>query len=488
MSKEKNGKNDKKDRIKVLVVEDDQLMVFDLEEKLARMNFTVVGTAESGSEAVAKTRRTRPDIILMDIVIAGDIDGIETAERIHEIMDCPIIFISAFSDEKIMQRAKSSAPFAYLLKPFHEGELKFTIETAFFKHKYEKQLKESEERLKAQYKAIPIPTYTWQKVGDDFVLVDYNDAAIAFTRGKIMNFLGIKAGEMYADRPEIQEHFTRCFTEKIPIQAEIFQRLKTTGEEKHLAVKYAFVPPDQVLFHTEDISARKVTEEKLKTTTEQLKALASHLQDVREEERIQVARELHDELSSVLTVLKMGVVEISNRLLRHKNKKDFKDLIEKAGAMENTINESVLLVRRIITRLRPGILDDLGLIPAIDWFSEDFQESSGIRCTFSSEFEQVELNPEESTAVFRIFQEVLINIARHARATRIDILLKREDRRFKIEVRDNGRGIKNGDIRRNDSFGLMGIRERANLYGWDFSIEGITGKGTVVRLTIPLLS
>ena len=128
----------------------------------------------------------------------------------------------------------------------------------------EEALRESEERAKAQYKGIPIPTYTWQRVDDDFVLIDHNDAAVAITHGKIADFVGIKASELYRDAPKIQEEIYRCFSEKASIEREMLYRFKSTGEEKYLAVKYAFVPPDLVLVHTEDITARKWAEAELR--------------------------------------------------------------------------------------------------------------------------------------------------------------------------------------------------------------------------------
>jgi signal transduction histidine kinase len=125
------------------------------------------------------------------------------------------------------------------------------------------KLKKSEERLKAQYKGIPVPTYTWQRVGEDFVFVDYNDAAAAITQGNVANFLGVKASEMYRDRPKIWEELSRCFAEKTSIEREMLYRFEATGESKYLVVKYAFVPPDLVLTHTEDITERKRAEEAL---------------------------------------------------------------------------------------------------------------------------------------------------------------------------------------------------------------------------------
>jgi PAS domain S-box-containing protein len=134
----------------------------------------------------------------------------------------------------------------------------------------EKALQESEKKLKAQYKNIPVPTYAWQMIGEDLVLTNFNDAAEEITKGRISEFLGMKAREMYQDMPEILDDLTRCFSEKTIIEREISYRMKSTGEEKDLAVKYAFVPPDSVLVHTEDITQRVEAEKKLKESHNEL--------------------------------------------------------------------------------------------------------------------------------------------------------------------------------------------------------------------------
>ena len=227
--------------------------------------------------------------------------------------------------------------------------------------------------------------------------------------------------------------------EKLKPGGRISLNLLEYGEEKPLKFTVTFILAPEVklsvykglniTINDAEISDSDVDRELDGLRLRQLQALASHLQIVREEERIQVARELHDELSPVLTVLKMGVVKIGNSLAEHKNSEEFKDLIKKAKSMESTIDESVKLVRRIITRLRPGILDDLGLIPAIEWLVEEFQENFGLICNLSSNLEQgdVDLNSKEFTAVFRIFQELLTNIVRHAGASKVNIALKREN-------------------------------------------------------------
>jgi len=159
---------------------------------------------------------------------------------------------------------------------------------------------------------------------------------------------------------------------------------------------------------------------------------------------------------------------------------------KKTADIEELINKSVNIVRNIITRLRPSILDDLGLIPAMEWLVDDFRESSGLTCSWLSKVRHVEIEPAKATAIFRIFQEILNNIARHAHASRITIRLNKTDSLFTLDVRDNGKGILQKDIDKKESFGISGMRERANLFGWEFTISGERGKGTRIVLQVPL--
>jgi len=166
------------------------------------------------------------------------------------------------------------------------------------------ELRESEEKSRAQYKGIPVPTYTWQRVGEDlapsgdFMLVDYNDAALEVTQGGVANFVGTKATEMYRDRPEIREEIERCFAEKTVIEREMVYHYTTTGESKHLAVKYAFVPPDLVLVHTEDITPRVRAQEEIEKRSAELREMVNLMagREVRMAELKDVIRQLRAQL------------------------------------------------------------------------------------------------------------------------------------------------------------------------------------------------
>jgi PAS domain S-box-containing protein len=230
-----------------------------------------------------------------------------------------------------------------------------------------------------------------------------------------------------------------------------------------------------------DISARKQAEERLKSSNEKLRALSARLQSVREEESIRIAREIHDELGGALTGLKMDLSWLARRLPDTSNEAVQPHL----KAMSDYIDETIQKVRNISTELRPSVLDDLGLAAAIKWQTREFQNRMEIKCEIISLREEVALSPEKSTAVFRIFQEILTNIARHAYATLVEISMEQQDGDLVLQVSDNGQGIKESDIADTKSLGLLGIRERALVFGGEVEITGEAGKGTTVMVRIP---
>jgi signal transduction histidine kinase len=218
--------------------------------------------------------------------------------------------------------------------------------------------------------------------------------------------------------------------------------------------------------------------ERLKESEDKLRRLAAHLISVREEERAHIAREIHDELGQVLTGLKMEVTWLAKRLRE-------KPLVEKTDSMCKLIDSTVQTVRKIATGLRPEMLDDMGLVAAIGWQAKDFQKRTGVRCRVKLPPETTKLDIDVSTTAFRIFQEILTNVARHSRATRVDIDLNVTDDQVSLEVQDNGVGIADSDLNGRKSLGLLGMHERALLFGGEVTISGTPGHGTRVAVSIP---
>lgn len=224
------------------------------------------------------------------------------------------------------------------------------------------------------------------------------------------------------------------------------------------------------------------SEKSRRTLSEELRALAVRLQAAREEESARLAREIHDELSGALTALKMDLSLVASRIPG-----DPSGLVQrKMEAMAGLIDATLERVRNIVTELRPGILDDLGLVAALEWQAEEFQRRSEIRCLLSLPKEEVAAGRDRSTVVFRILQEALTNVARHANASSVSISLREQAGSLILEVRDNGAGINLEEISSKESFGLLGMRERALAFGGEVQISGSPGVGTTVILRMPL--
>ena len=230
-----------------------------------------------------------------------------------------------------------------------------------------------------------------------------------------------------------------------------------------------------------EIAERKIAEERLRESEVQLRALAARLFSIREDERARIAREIHDELGQVLTGLKMDVMWLSKQL-----DNEHKPLLARIETMRQLIDSTVQVVRRISTGMRPEILDDMGLVAAIRWQSKEFQKRLGIRCRVELPGDQIHLGSELSTAVFRIFQEMLTNIARHAKAGSVTVKLNISKERLTLKVADDGVGMGESAPQARASLGLLGMRERAQLFGGEVTFQATPGRGTTVLLSIPL--
>lgn len=231
-----------------------------------------------------------------------------------------------------------------------------------------------------------------------------------------------------------------------------------------------------------DISERKRVENRLHQTLGQLRALTHRLEQVREEERVRISREIHDQLGQLLSALKIDVAWLGKRL-----PSDDLQLQHKTTVMLDLLSDAIRSVQRISSELRPGMLDDLGLAAAIEWQAHEFEKRTGIVCTVDVSIgEDHQLNATLSTALYRIFQEALTNVARHAQATEVEIQLSRETDAIRLSVRDNGIGMQRYHLTSTRSLGLLGMRER--LYPWHgtLDIRSEPGQGTVVEASVAL--
>jgi PAS domain S-box-containing protein len=219
----------------------------------------------------------------------------------------------------------------------------------------------------------------------------------------------------------------------------------------------------------------------LNESRENLRRLSEYLQAAREEERTRIAQEIHDELGMGISTTKMDLNWMASRIPW-----EFQDLVGEANAIAGQLDTILHNVRKICSDLRPAILDHFGLGAAIEWQVSEFQRRTGIACTCVVDTKNPDMHSELSSALFRILQEALTNILRHASATEAKVSLRNRKRIINLTVRDNGIGITPAQVSRTDSFGLMGIRERVLYWGGDMSIKGLSGKGTKLCVSIPL--
>jgi PAS domain S-box-containing protein len=229
-----------------------------------------------------------------------------------------------------------------------------------------------------------------------------------------------------------------------------------------------------------DVTGRQQAEKELAQSHEQLRALTAYWQNAVEGERTRIARQLHDDFGQSMTALKMDLTWLAKRLPKNDEK------AERLHGMNALIDDSITLMQRTATDLRPNLLDDLGLNAALEWQAQEFSKRSGIPVHLNLPKVDLDLDPGLSTALFRIFQEVVTNVIRHARAKRVDTSLELMGKNLILTIHDNGRGISESELKAPRSLGLLGLRERAAQWGGETSISGVAGEGTTVTVRIPL--
>jgi signal transduction histidine kinase len=345
---------------------------------------------------------------------------------------------------------EDNAPHAELVEHFlRESGVRFDLERV-----------ETREDFLAQLESQP----------PDMILSDYalpafdGYAALAIAKEKVPNIPFI--------------FVTGTMGEEVAIET-----LKNGATDYVLKTRLARLGPavQRALRESADRRERQRAEDKLRKSLDQLRALTTYLQYVREEERTRIAREVHDELGQALTGLKLDLSWLASKLVRAQPA-----VRDKVRTMTGHLDETIQTVRRIATSLRPGILDSLGLVAAIEWQANEFHTRTGLPCALDTNVADTQWEQEFATVFFRIFQETLTNVIRHAKATRVDVSLLEEGGNLVLTVKDNGRGISEDEMASTRSNGLVGMRERAILIGGDLTLTGAPGQGTTVTLRAPL--
>jgi len=347
---------------------------------------------------------------------------------------------------------------------------------------WEKELRESEQKYKMLFENNPLPM--WMFTLPERKVIEVNKAALShyeYTREEFLNLnvLDLRPDE---DKPLFIEE-TKTFVGGLRT-AGVWRHKKKSGQ-----VIYVEIFRDDIIYEGQpvrlvlanDISEKFKSEQKLKESYEELRTLASHLQDIREEERAVIAREIHDELGQQITGLKMDVSWIYKRL-----QTEDKAIHQKIKNILELLDETVKTIRKIATELRPSILDDLGLVDALQWYSLEFEKRYKIPVSFQTTVDELTLSKNVAIGLFRIYQESLTNVARHSGASFVKSKITVNNSVLELSIEDNGKGFDASFINKKKTLGLLGMKERTIMMGGTYVISSKPGEGAIVMISVPL--
>ena len=430
----------------------------------------------SASVLVGYTKEELLKLNIKDIITEEDLKV--KPLRIEELLSGQVIMSERFLKHKNgnLINVEISA------KLLADGRFQAIVRDITARKKSEEALRISENKYRLLFNQNPMPMWMISLPERNFL--DVNPAAVAHYGYSKEEFLKMNIRDI---RPveDLKKMEQQIATQPSGIfNAGIWQHKKKDGTivQVNIITHNIFYEGKQAkLVLANDITEKIIAEENLKKSHEELRQLAANLENIRESERTHMAREIHDELGQQLTGLKMDISWLNRKIQSsdeevHNKIKDTIQLIDK----------TVITVRRIATELRPSILDDLGLIAAMEWQSEEFQKRAEIKTTFKSNVHNADLQPALATGVFRIYQESLTNVLRHALATEVKSSLIINAGTLELVITDNGKGFNPQDIEHKKTLGLLGMKERTLIMGGTYEISGKPGMGTSVRIIVPL--
>ncbi len=452
-------------------------------------------SVETLADGIARIQQANPDAVLLDLSLP-DSHGIGTLTKLRGIAPAmPILVLTSLDDEALAMTALQLGAQDYLVKAQVESSLLArAVRYAIERKREQEKIVQSEYLLTLAQQVAQMGSWQWDVASD---VVSWSDALYHIygldPRTFNSNYEGYLETVHPDDRALVSERIANALRDGKSFQFD-HRIIRPDGSTRILNARGevftdAAGKPIKMIGTAQDITERKQMEQEVHLSREQLRLLAGHLQSAREEERRNIAREIHDQLGQGLTALKMDLAMLNRRAVSNNNSQKLHETVAReVPSIMRVVDNIIMSVREIMTQLRPEFLEEVGLRSAIEWQVQEFQTRTGTRAEFNSGVEQIDLDLERSIAVFRILQESLTNVARHAQATHVNVRLNAATEQLTLEVEDNGRGLKRDDSNRQRSFGILGMQERALLLGGEVHIRDVVPHGTLVRLQIPLAS
>lgn len=485
--------------ILVLVVEDDSVDRMACRRRLASNpggRFRLA-EADDGERGLALASSLRPDCILLDYRLP-DLSGIEFLARLNADPDeavrtTPVLMLTGADSAAIATEAMRHGARDYLVKDA-EGRYLELLPSAIERIQRERRLVKEKRHVEARFRTLVEQTQAISYIvatghPDRFQYISPQIGILGATPEEWLRNTGLYAASILEeDRTAVLAEVLRCRSGGLPLRLEY--RLRARSGKVLWFRDQADVVHDetgQALFMQGtliDITASKQSEQKLIETRDELRRLAAHQEKIREGERQRIAREIHDELGGLLTGIKAYISVIEARCLQAQRPAD--PLLGDTAALAQ---EAIDTVRRVITDLRPSVLDQLGIWAALDWYAAQVAQRSGLEChcEIPSSAMSLAIDPDRSIMLFRIVQEAMTNIQRHAAADKVRLQVRYADAKLTVSIEDDGCGIAGTPgPSANASWGIRGMQERSRSLGGELSVLPRAGGGTVVMLQMPL--
>ena len=454
---------------KILIVEDEFITAKLIERVLIKADYLVIGIVDSGAKAISSSFELSPDLILMDIHLTDEIDGITAAIKIHEKVQIPIIYLTGLFDKDFIDKAKETNPYGYILKPFNDKGLIVTIEMALNKFQIEEKLKESEEHFSELFENANDIVYTIDFQGNFTTVNPVIEKILGYSQSELIgsNFKNILTSDSYKKLIiNIKEKIANKIEHSIYEIEAISKKGKIVSFEVNSFLRYKNNLPIEEFAIVRDITDRKQLERKILNV----------IIETEEKERKRFAEDLHDGLGPLLSSIK-----IYFNLLQSKTLAD----AERENMLKYTyelIDESVNSTRSIANNLMPNVLNDYGLIKAIKSFCEKISATNTISIEFNDNCTDDRFEEAIEIGLYRIIMELINNTLKHAKANKIQIVLKKSKYELFIEYKDDGIGYDLENQTR--GMGVNSIISRVKSMNGLCKFQSKIGKGINVQINL----